>query len=352
MEVTDPADLVGPLAAVELAGASVLFQAEPLVLRLDRPVADEIAAAGGRQPAPGPDRHRGGRRPRSGPAVLADAADVCLTGVEDPPAPWVCADPGDVIAAVASQPRRLARAGMRCSGPANALDVWSAIAAESATYALLLGSEGHHAWLAARGPAAPAPTAPGAGRWSAPSAPAPSCASRSTGPRRATRSTPGSAMRSTRRWPWRPPTPASRRSTCWAPDRTSAPAATSASSAPPPIPAPPTPCASPAHPGRSAHRVADRLHAHLHGHCIGAGIEVPAFAHRISAHPDTRIALPELGIGLVPGAGGTVSLPRRIGRQRTAWLALTGATLSADDALAWGLVDEIATDGPRSACDR
>ena len=52
--------------------------------------------------------------------------------------------------------------------------------------------------------------------------------------------------------------------------------------------------------------------------------------------------LPEVGLGLVPGAGGTVSLPRRIGRQRTAWLALVGRRLAAEEALAWGLVDEVA----------
>jgi enoyl-CoA hydratase/carnithine racemase len=46
-------------------------------------------------------------------------------------------------------------------------------------------------------------------------------------------------------------------------------------------------------------------------------------------------------MGLVPGAGGTVSLPRRIGRQRTAWLALSGVRLDAATAHQWGLVDEI-----------
>ena len=61
-----------------------------------------------------------------------------------------------------------------------------------------------------------------------------------------------------------------------------------------------------------------------------------------SAAPGTVIALPEVSLGLVPGAGGTVSIPRRIGRHRTAALALSGATIDAATALAWGLVDEIA----------
>ena len=46
-------------------------------------------------------------------------------------------------------------------------------------------------------------------------------------------------------------------------------------------------------------------------------------------------------MGLVPGAGGTVSIVRRIGRWRTAWLALTGDVPEIDRALEWGLVDEI-----------
>ena len=94
-------------------------------------------------------------------------------------------------------------------------------------------------------------------------------------------------------------------------------------------------------PARLAHVITDKLHVHLHGSCMGAGIEVPALAHRIVAAPDTVIALPELGLGLVPGAGGTASIPRRIGRQRTAALALSGARIDAATALAWGLVDEI-----------
>ncbi len=87
--------------------------------------------------------------------------------------------------------------------------------------------------------------------------------------------------------------------------------------------------------------LADRTTARIHGACIGAGIELPAFAGRVIAAPDTQIALPEVAMGLVPGAGGTVSIVRRIGRWRTAWLALSGERLSAPQAKAWGLVDAI-----------
>jgi enoyl-CoA hydratase/carnithine racemase len=98
-------------------------------------------------------------------------------------------------------------------------------------------------------------------------------------------------------------------------------------------------------PARLLAALAPRTTAHLHGACLGSGIELPAFAGRVIADPDTVIGLPELGLGLVPGAGGTVSLPARIGRQRTALLALTGRPVDASTALAWGLVDEIGS-GP------
>ena len=88
-------------------------------------------------------------------------------------------------------------------------------------------------------------------------------------------------------------------------------------------------------------QLAERTEVRLHGACVGAGIELAAFAGRIVAREDAWFALPERAMGLVPGAGGTVSLPRRIGRQRTAWLALTGARIDAATALAWGLVDAI-----------
>ncbi|MEQ1787078.1 MAG: enoyl-CoA hydratase/isomerase family protein [Acidimicrobiales bacterium] len=93
--------------------------------------------------------------------------------------------------------------------------------------------------------------------------------------------------------------------------------------------------------GRAISLVGDRVTAHLHGACAGSGIELPAFAGRVIARADTRISLPELSLGLIPGAGGTESLPRRIGRHRTTRLALTGEVLDATTALQWGLVDAV-----------
>lgn len=99
-------------------------------------------------------------------------------------------------------------------------------------------------------------------------------------------------------------------------------------------------------PSRLVAQLSTRLQCHLHGACIGAGIELPAFCQQVVAHEKTYFQLPELRFGLIPGAGGCVSLPRRIGRQRTAWLALSGRRLNARTALAWGLVDELVSGKP------
>ena len=79
----------------------------------------------------------------------------------------------------------------------------------------------------------------------------------------------------------------------------------------------------------------------VHGACVGAGVELPAFGGRVIADAATTFMLPEISMGLVPGAGGTASIPRRIGRHRTASLALIGTPVDAVTALEWGLADEI-----------
>ncbi|MDZ7782110.1 MAG: enoyl-CoA hydratase/isomerase family protein [Halioglobus sp.] len=106
--------------------------------------------------------------------------------------------------------------------------------------------------------------------------------------------------------------------------------------------------AATAHAIRSARNVASllltlapRLEFHLHSACIGSGIELPAFGGRVIGRADTFVQLPEIRYGLLPGAGGTVSIPRRIGRQRTAWLALSGRRINASTALQWGLLDAV-----------
>ena len=86
---------------------------------------------------------------------------------------------------------------------------------------------------------------------------------------------------------------------------------------------------------------ADRVDFNLHGACIGAGVELPAFGRHISAKRNSFFQLPEIRFGLIPGAGGCISIPRRIGRQRTAYLALSARRITAAKALEWGLIDAI-----------
>ncbi|UGQ13277.1 enoyl-CoA hydratase/isomerase family protein [Yinghuangia sp. ASG 101] len=93
--------------------------------------------------------------------------------------------------------------------------------------------------------------------------------------------------------------------------------------------------------GLLVHRNRDRVTPYLHGACVGAGIEVPAFAATVVADPGAWFHLPELTLGMVPGAGGTVSVTGRIGRWRTAWMVLSGEHVTAARGLAWGLVDRI-----------
>jgi enoyl-CoA hydratase/carnithine racemase len=91
-------------------------------------------------------------------------------------------------------------------------------------------------------------------------------------------------------------------------------------------------------------QVAEKVEAHVNGACIGAGLEIAAFAKQVNASANSWFQLPELAMGIMPGAGGCVSLSRRIGRQRTALLALSGARIGARVALAWGLIDAIVDD--------
>jgi enoyl-CoA hydratase/carnithine racemase len=93
--------------------------------------------------------------------------------------------------------------------------------------------------------------------------------------------------------------------------------------------------------GRLLHQLRDRAEVHVHGSCVGAGIELPAFAGRVIAAPGTTFRLPEVAMGLIPGAGGTVSIPRRIGRWRTLFMALSGRPVNVETALDWALIDAV-----------
>jgi len=88
-------------------------------------------------------------------------------------------------------------------------------------------------------------------------------------------------------------------------------------------------------------RLGRSCRADVHGQVLGSGLEMAAYCGRVRAHPDAVLGLPELSLGLIPGAGGTVSITRRIGRWRTAYLVLSGRTIDTATALRWGLIDEV-----------
>ncbi|HEX6628156.1 MAG TPA: fatty acid oxidation complex subunit alpha FadJ, partial [Gemmatimonadaceae bacterium] len=83
--------------------------------------------------------------------------------------------------------------------------------------------------------------------------------------------------------------------------------------------------------------------AAIHGACLGGGLETAlACRYRIATdHPKTILGVPEVQLGLIPGAGGTQRLPRRIGLTNALDLILTGKHVRAKKALQLGLVDEL-----------
>ena len=83
--------------------------------------------------------------------------------------------------------------------------------------------------------------------------------------------------------------------------------------------------------------------AAIHGFCMGGGTEISlACRYRVASNdPSTRIGLPEVKLGIFPGWGGSVRLPRLIGAPAAFDMMLTGRTLSASAARANGLVDKV-----------
>ncbi len=84
--------------------------------------------------------------------------------------------------------------------------------------------------------------------------------------------------------------------------------------------------------------------AALHGTVLGGGLEVALGCHYRIASPATRLGFPEVNLGLIPGAGGTVRTPRLIGAENAASLISNGKPVTARVAYDWGLIDHI-TDG-------
>ncbi len=79
----------------------------------------------------------------------------------------------------------------------------------------------------------------------------------------------------------------------------------------------------------------------VHGTTLGAGVELALACHYRTAQPKARLGFPEITLGVVPGAGATQRLPRVVGARCALQLLISGAPISADEALSAGLIDEI-----------
>lgn len=82
--------------------------------------------------------------------------------------------------------------------------------------------------------------------------------------------------------------------------------------------------------------------AAVHGHALGGGFELALSCDVIIAGEDALVGLPEVGVGVIPGGGGTQLLLRRVGWSRAARAIFTAAKMSAAEALDLGAVDEVA----------
>ena len=85
--------------------------------------------------------------------------------------------------------------------------------------------------------------------------------------------------------------------------------------------------------------------AALHGTALGGGFEVALTAHYRIAVPSAKCGLPEIKLGLIPGAGGTQRLPRLVGVEKALDIILSGTPFGAREAKEWGVVDELAEEG-------
>jgi cyclohexa-1,5-dienecarbonyl-CoA hydratase len=90
--------------------------------------------------------------------------------------------------------------------------------------------------------------------------------------------------------------------------------------------------------------------AAVRGQCLGGGLELALLAQRLVAAPDARLGQPEIKLAVFAPLA-SLLLPRRIGQPRADDLLLTGRTLDAREALACGLVDEIADDPAAAALE-
>ncbi len=83
------------------------------------------------------------------------------------------------------------------------------------------------------------------------------------------------------------------------------------------------------------------LIAAVQGFCLGSGLEIALGCDLRIASPDARFGLPETGLGMIPAAGGTQTMPRAVGRSRAMEALLTGRIMDAEEARGIGLINRV-----------
>ena len=81
--------------------------------------------------------------------------------------------------------------------------------------------------------------------------------------------------------------------------------------------------------------------AAMNGFALGGGLELAMASHIRVASSNARMGLPEVGLGVIPGYGGTQRLAQLVGRGKANEMVFTAGMIKADEALKWGLVNEV-----------
>jgi enoyl-CoA hydratase/carnithine racemase len=96
------------------------------------------------------------------------------------------------------------------------------------------------------------------------------------------------------------------------------------------------------------HRIMDRIEHHpmpviaaIHGYALGGGLELALACDLRIAHPQTKLGLPEINLGIIPGFGGTQRLLRLAGETRALQMITTGSTITAEKAMEFGILNEV-----------
>ena len=88
-------------------------------------------------------------------------------------------------------------------------------------------------------------------------------------------------------------------------------------------------------------KIPQPLVAAVHGYVLGSGIEIALCCDLVIAAEDAQFGLPEVGLGIIPAAGGTQTVPRAVGRGRALEMLLTNRWVNASEALQIGLVNKV-----------